>query len=171
MSGIPEEFIRQLTAHHNRLLAFITALVGDYASACDVLQETHIELWKKADSFKPGSNFFAWACAIARFKVLEARAKQRKDRLIFDEALVETLATEAERHPAMATDTGEALESCLGELSTKQRELVRQRYESEGTLKTLADVTGRSAQSLGVSLFRIRKALLECIQRKQMAQS
>ncbi len=52
--NVPEEFIRQLAAHHNALLAFITALVGDYAHANDVLQETHVQLWRKADEFTPG---------------------------------------------------------------------------------------------------------------------
>ena len=169
MSGASEEFIRQLTAHHNRLLAFITSVVGDYATACDVLQETHVELWRKAEDFQPGSNFFAWACAIARFKVLEMRAKLQRDRLIFDDALVETLATEAEQHTAVNSDYSDALADCLGQLSPQHRELVQQRYAPGASLNELAGKVGRTASSLGVTLFRIRQTLLECIQRKAAA--
>ena len=171
MSGISEEFVRQLSAHHNRLLAFITSLVGNYASACDVLQETHVEMWRKADDFQPGTNFFAWACAIARYKVLEARAKDRRDRLVFDDALVEKLAAEAEQHTAVTTIDGDALADCLEQLPENQRELIERRYGPGGTLKGLAEQTGRTSQSLGVTLFRVRQALMDCIQRKKAATS
>ena len=169
MSGVSEDFVRELTAHHNRLLAFITSLVGDYATACDVLQETNVELWRKAEDFEPGTNFFGWACTIAKYKVLQMRSKQRRDRLVFDDALVETLASEAEEHSAVCGEYGDALADCLAQLSPRQRDLIQQRYKDDASLGDLAQKVGRTASSLGVTLFRIRQALLECIQRKQAA--
>jgi len=162
-----EDFIRQLSASHNSLLGFILSLLPDVHAASDVLQETHVEMWRKAEDFEPGTNFLAWACRIAHFKVLEARAKQRRSRLVFDDELLGTLAIESERHEQAASDAGGALEDCLARLSTKQRELVQSRYAAGGSVKKLAEKLGRSTQGLAVTLFRIRQALLDCMQRKQ----
>ncbi len=164
--AVPEDFIRQITTHHNALLAFITSLVADYEQAQDVLQETHVELWRQAHKFEPGTNFFAWACTVARFKVLELRGRQRRDRLIFDDDVLEQVADEAQAHPHIASDDHVAMEECLNRLPPRQRELIRKRYAPDGTVKQLAAEMGRTAESLAVTLFRIRKALLECIQRK-----
>jgi RNA polymerase sigma-70 factor (ECF subfamily) len=162
-----EDFIRQLSASHNSLLAFILSLLPDMHAASDVLQETHVEMWRKADDFQPGTNFLAWACRIAHFKVLEARAKQRRSRLVFDDELIGTLAVEAEAHEATQNEASSALEECLAQLSPRQRELVQTRYARGGSVKKLAQKLGRSTQGLAVTLFRIRQSLLECIQRKQ----
>jgi RNA polymerase sigma-70 factor (ECF subfamily) len=162
-----EDFIRQLSASHNSLLAFILSLMPDMHAASDVLQETHVEMWRKAESFEPGTNFLAWACRIAHFKVLEARAKQRRSRLVFDDELIGQLAVEAEEHEVAQSEAGAALEECLASLSPKQRELVRHRYAPGGSVKKLAEKLGRSTQGLAVTLFRIRQTLLECMQRKQ----
>ena len=36
-----------------------------------VLQEVFLVITRKANDFEEGTNFFAWACTIARFKLLE----------------------------------------------------------------------------------------------------
>ena len=162
-----EDFIRQLSASHNSLLAFILSLLPDIHAASDVLQEAHVEMWRKAEDFQPGTNFLAWACRIAHFKVLEARAKKRRSRLVFDDELVGMLAVEAEQHEVAASEVSGALEECLTQLSPRQRELVQNRYAPGGSVKKLAEKLGRSTQGLAVTLFRIRQSLLECIERKQ----
>lgn len=162
-----EDFIRQLSASHNSLLAFILSLLPDIHAASDVLQETHVEMWRKAEDFRPGTNFLAWACRIAHFKVLEARAKQRRSRLVFDDQLIGALAVEAEAHEQAQSAASGALEECLAQLSPRQREMVSDRYSPGGSVKKLAEKLGRSTQGLAVTLFRIRQSLLECIERKQ----
>ena len=95
----------------------------------------------------------------------------QKESLIYydNDALVETLASEAEEHSAVCGEYGDALADCLAQLSPRQRELIQERYTRDASLGDLAQKVGRSASSLGVTLFRIRQALLECIQRKQAA--
>ena len=58
------------------LLAFILSLHPGMAEAEDILQETFLVVSRKADTFAEGTNFLAWACTIARFKVLEFRRRQ-----------------------------------------------------------------------------------------------
>lgn len=161
-----ELFIRQLTASHNALLAYILTLLPDMDRANDVLQETHVEMWRKIEDFVPGTNFVAWACTIARFKVLEARGRMRRDRLLFDDELLDQLAIEAEPCEVTPGSEASALDDCLRHLPPRHRELLQKRYAPGGSVKKLAGEMGRSTSGLAVTLFRIRNVLLDCIQRK-----
>jgi RNA polymerase sigma-70 factor (ECF subfamily) len=84
----------------------------------------------------------------------------------FDSTVLEKLAVEAVETAARPMMPLEVLESCLGKLSDADRMLIRRRYEPGSSVKELALDFGRSANSLSKSLGRIRRALLECIQRK-----
>ena len=57
--------------HENSVRAFVRALQPSLPDADDVMQETFLTISRKAPTFEPGTNFVAWACAIARLKVLE----------------------------------------------------------------------------------------------------
>lgn len=68
----------------------------------DILQEVNIVLWEKRKSFKPGSNFGAWACTVARYKVLEHRRAEarRNGFLVFNDELSRALGADIqEREP------------------------------------------------------------------------
>ena len=103
------------------------------ADADDVLQETFLTVSRKASSFEPGTNFVAWACGIARLKVLE-NFRQKKRTNVLSEAAIIALADES---PASDL-TGlreEALSRCLEKLAPKSRELLWRRY-SVGRTRT-----------------------------------
>ena len=55
------------------------------------------------------------------------------------------------------------LERCVHKLDDADRQLVEQRYAGEQTLTELASETGRTPNALYKSLQRIRRALLECV--------
>ena len=82
-----DEFVTLLTQAQQTLYACILSLLPDRVAANDVLQETNLTLWHKAEDFEPGTNFLAWATRIARYHVLNYRRKRQRDRLVFDEAL------------------------------------------------------------------------------------
>jgi hypothetical protein len=54
---------------------------------------------EKARTFEPGTNFVAWACAIARYKVLEAARADRRSGKMLSPAVIESLAAEAPVDP------------------------------------------------------------------------
>jgi len=57
------------------------------SDADDVLQETFLAVSRKAASFEPGSNFVAWACGIARLKVLENFRQLKRTHALSESAL------------------------------------------------------------------------------------
>ena len=77
--------------HQSAIKAFVLSLVPNFGEAEDMLQETFLTVTQKAADFRQGSNFIAWACAIARLKILEA---QRRGAVrTFSPEVVESLAS------------------------------------------------------------------------------
>ena len=164
------ELIRNLVQHQNTLYAYILTLLPDTDRARDVLQETSVELWSKADQFATGTNFLAWACRIAYFKVLAFRRDCGRERLTFNDGLLDTLAAAGAEQAREGDRRSAALDDCLATLPTRQRELVLDRYSPGGSIKAIAAERGRSPQGLAVTLHRIRQALMDCIEHKLQAE-
>lgn len=60
----------------------------------------------------------------------------------------------------------EALRTCLAQLRPVDRGLILRRYYDENSLGELASEVGRNAESLKVSLHRIRVSLKGCVTRR-----
>src|SRR5262245_8659861 len=103
-----DEFIAQLTVSQPSLWAYIFSLLPDHAAAQDLLQETNLTLWRKADDFQPSTSFLAWSSQVAYFHVLSYRRRMRRDRLVFDENV---LAYLAERQADRVAELGDRLAS------------------------------------------------------------
>ena len=87
-----EDFLVNLIDCQSRLASFIYALVMDEEVVQDILQETNLVLWRKADEFRDGS-FWAWASQVARFKVQIDRTLRQAGSLrdVCDRSLLEAL--------------------------------------------------------------------------------
>ncbi len=127
----PNDFIHEITRYQSAIAAYIRSLLPTHPDYMDILQEVNVTLWKKRDKYRPGSNFKAWAFSIARYHVMSARRKMVADssRLIFSEELISMLAEESpyENEPVVESKLA-ALNLCLGEISSKNRELLKIRY-------------------------------------------
>lgn len=166
-----EDFVQLFSAHQRRLYLYILAQVPRPADAEEILQETNIVLWRKFGQFEPGTSFFAWGCRIAAYEVLKYRERRRRDRLCFSDGFVEQVAHEAQTAVEDFDDRRRALQHCLGRLREEDRELIQQRYAPGANGKSVAKSLGRPVNSVYQSLSRIRKALLECINRRLTAEA
>jgi RNA polymerase sigma-70 factor, ECF subfamily len=165
-SDSKERFIADLTRHQDDIYVYIYSLIPREDVAWDILQETNLVLWRKMEEFRPETNFMAWAHGIARLEVLAWRRDQRRESLVFDQDLIDDLAADAERFSPGDDSLLILLGECLKKLSGGQRDLLAQYYQTGETLKNLARKLNRSVSGLGVSFFRIRKSLAECIEYK-----
>lgn len=115
MKSDSEEFIRLLTVAQGPVYGYLLTLITDRSRARDLLQETNITIWKKADTFEEGTNFNAWACKIAYFHVLSFRRKMAREKLVFDDDILDYLSERNDERLAKdaAADRIKALKSCL----------------------------------------------------------
>lgn len=150
--------VQEIARHQPRLRAFVRCLLVRASDVDELLQEINVVLWEKADEFQPGTDFWAWASQIARFKVLNQVRKYGRERLMFDEAALERLAEIAERKLQTLNARREALDHCLKQLPPAQRQLLDLRYASDQSIETIAESIGRPVGSIRQTLCRIRAA-------------
>jgi RNA polymerase sigma-70 factor, ECF subfamily len=159
-----EEFAQLLSRCEKQLFSYILALVWNVQDAEDLYQQTAMTLWSKFDSFQPGTDFPRWAFATARLLTSNFQRTQRRHKEFLTPDLAATLADKQAALPADACDAmGDALVKCMDRLSQPDRHLVQLCYGEEQSIKEIADRIGRPAQSTYNSLFRIRRALFDCI--------
>ena len=104
----PTDVGELIALYQPRLHAYILSLVFDPQVAADILQDTNLILWKKAAQFTPGTNFKAWAFRVAYFEVKSHRRKAVRNRLVFNDELLDSaeLAARAERDNQVRTSEG-----------------------------------------------------------------
>jgi len=159
------QLVAQLTWIQLPLRLYVQSLLPGDTAAKDVAQQANSTIWRKRSDFEPGTNFKAWAFAIARYEVLNYRKQQARDsRLVFSEELEATFAEELADRVDDFDRCHAALRHCLGELRPKHRDLLLHRYSRGGTLQEFSERTGNTVGGLKVTLHRLRNALLKCIE-------
>jgi RNA polymerase sigma-70 factor (ECF subfamily) len=165
-AGELDAFARELTRHQARLRGLIRCLLFNRQDVEDVWQDTNVLLLRKAADFRPGTDFWAWSSQVARYQVLTHCKKLKRDRLVFSDELLATLATELGDRVAEIDDRRAALDACLTKLPAPQRQLLELRYGPKSSIEEIAVSLERSAGAIRQALFRIREALLACIERR-----
>jgi RNA polymerase sigma-70 factor (ECF subfamily) len=158
-----DEFLRLMTQFQGRLFGYILSLLGDPDRANDVLQEANMVLWRDSKEFRPGSNFKAWAFRVAHFQVMAHRQKQIRDKLVFEDDLLEAVAFGARECDETFDARRERLAGCLEKLAEPHRELLRRRYAEGESLDVLGKWKGMTSNAVTQALFRIRQSLISCV--------
>lgn len=160
------QFVQEFTRSQRRLYLYILSQVGRPSDAEEILQETNLIIWRKAVQFEIGTNFFAWSSRIATYEVLKFRERRGRERLRFSRSFVESIATEAAENAEHWESRRAALAICLEKLRPSDRELIEQRYADGENGIRVAEQLGRPINSVYQSLGRIRRMLIECVNRQ-----
>ena len=159
------DFLQRYAEAEPALRTYVRALLPDRADAADILQSVAVALWQKFSDFDPSRDFRRWAFGVARIETLKLRRDIARDRHVFDDELVGRLADSAEHAAPRHVSQREALDSCLQKLPEAQRHLVLAAYARDVRIDELAARRGQTSMSLYKVLQRIRRTLLECVQR------
>src|SRR6186713_360457 len=80
--------VQQLFVKHQLgLRAFILSLEPNFSDAEDLLQEVFLVITRKANEFQEGTNFFAWGCTIARYKLMELLRRRARSQALSEEVI------------------------------------------------------------------------------------
>ena len=161
-----EEFVTLMTAAHDKLFGYLMSLLGRWHDAQDVLQTSSLLMWRKFESYQPGSNFVAWASTICFYEVKNFRRRSDQPQLVFDDDLLEALASarlvDLEQQAARIA----ALEQCLKQVKPAERELLRTAYSEHGGIAELAVRQQKAPRTLYNKLTILRQRLSDCVQRR-----
>ncbi len=155
-------FVALLTGVQSRLYAYLYTLLARPEDARDVLQETNLILWEKLADYDPARSFEPWAFRFAHWQALAWRKRQSHDRLTFDDAAFEIIASEFPR-AATAEQELRMLEACLEKLPARQRAIVERRYFGRESVNAIAAAERKPPNAIAASLYRARKLLADCM--------
>ncbi len=168
--GASGDFVELMTEFQGRLYGYLLSLSGDPDAANDILQETNVVLWRQWRQFEPGTNFKAWSFRIAHFQFMAFRQKMLRDKVLFSDELLATLATEALREDDWHAERAELLERCLDRLPPQPRKAIQLRYADELAIAEMATELGRNVNAVYQILFRARQFLIDCVQRERSSE-
>lgn len=167
----PKDFVGLFMPLQGDLLALILAMGVPPHAADDVLQNAASTILQKIETFELGSNFRAWAFAIAKNHALHAlRHQARKPLLLSDQACADIsrlIESEAQAEPFRL----KALSVCVEKLQERARDLVKLRYHENLSVKAIAQKLNRPVESIFTTLSRIRKSLLDCVRRFEQTEA
>ena len=165
-----EAYLRLLATHERALSTYVFSLVSSSADAADILQECKLALWRMFDRFEPGTNFLAWARAIALHQILNhRRAAKRRPETPHERDFIEAVAAEIDRRAEELDRRAEHLRLCLEKLPERHRAVVVWRYYDECDVEFIAARSNRSVLAVYRLLSRIRENLNDCISRQLAA--
>jgi RNA polymerase sigma-70 factor (ECF subfamily) len=162
------EAARQWTLAVPAVSAFISSLVRDFQDRDDILQETAVAVLHGYNRYDPARPFLAWAMGIARLQTLSHLRKKGADKLVFDSAAVDAIATAIAQDSAMDARL-ERLRDCARKLDPDATELCRLRYTLDLKPAAIAERLGQSANTVAKALQRVRDRLRDCIEHKASA--
>ncbi|MFL3657845.1 MAG: sigma-70 family RNA polymerase sigma factor [Opitutales bacterium] len=157
------ELMGLLSRHQRKIFAYIYTLVPNRADADDLLQEACLTIYEKFDTFEPGTDFVAWANRIAWWKVRQSRQKFARSKVVFDEAVMESVSRTAIALAPELDQRHVALEHCLGKLNDRDRIMILTRYERGHGVAEAASQSGRSLNAAYKALARLRNLLFDCV--------
>ena len=159
-----EEFVTLFVRHEAAIHSFVLTLLPDIDEAEEVVQQASLTMWRKFDQFTPGTSFRNWAFQVAKFTAMNHQTKMRRDRLRFEENLVELLADRAAERTEQLESQRRALALCIERLCEEDRRLLAGCYAEGNTIRNFAQRLGRTSNAVYKQLNRLRAALLKCIE-------
>jgi RNA polymerase sigma-70 factor (ECF subfamily) len=168
--ALVEQFVQLYALNHRRLFAYIMVLVHDRTAAEEVFQEMSLILWREFPHYRADGDFVRWANAMSFNQVRKWRRNRNRDRLVFGEGLIEDIARDADALQAELDPRRSALTQCLKQMKERDRKIIDLFYGSRTKAELVAEQLGKSVHTIYKALKTIRKALMECIDKRLAAE-
>jgi len=169
-SGSTDDYRMVVAAFHHRLRAALVGMCPPGIDHEEVAQLAFIEAYRKLNQYTPNTNFFAWLCAIARYRLL-AESKRllrqgKNQENYLNHAITQQLLSVAEQREEITDLRSRFLGECLSVLKPHARALVGLRYDRRQSIANIAEALGKSVSAVSVQLFAIRSKLRDCVEAK-----
>jgi len=150
--------------HELAFRVYAKVLLPTWDAVDEVMQTASLVMWRKMEELDSSEGFLPWGKVVVRFTALKYLRTQSRDPLVFDPDLIEFLVQEEEEWDEERFKKRQAaLTQCLDALGDQARKLVLSPYQGHGYLTKLAEVSGRTRNSLYKQIRRIRSKLEQCV--------
>ncbi len=155
--GDPVAYRALVDRHSDRLLAFAERLVGDRASAEDVVQDSYLAVWRSAARWTPAAKVSTWLYRIARNAALDQLRRRRPT--VDPETVVLVDPGDRPDRQLSSRQTAAVVRGALDALPERQRTAIVLVHYDRRSGAEAADILGVSVEALESLLARGRRAL------------
>lgn len=163
------DFLSLFLAEEPLLRAFLLSATGRLHASEDLLQNVASVAWQQWERFDRSRPFRPWAMGIARLEVLKWRQRLARSKEVLSEDAVARLAETAVEHAEALDRRRHFLQECIDALHDGQRAVLEMKYAGGMAIAAIASRVGKSVAAVEMALVRTRRALRDCIQRKDRA--
>ena len=149
--------------HRTAVYRWLLRMVGNEATAEDLLSDVFLDVWRQADRFQARSSVSTWLMAIARFKALSAR-RVRKDAEL-DETIEATVADPSDNPEIMLQKKNRdaLVREALNSLTPDHKEIIDLVYYHEKSVDECAQILGVPSGTVKTRMFYARKKMAEMV--------
>ena len=148
--------------HAAGLTAFAAQTLSDPVEAADIVHETFISVWEKAEGFRENLSFKSWLFTIGRNKSVDRLRKGSRMTLGDPDTEVPDLDPNPEQVALNCEDTGR-VRACLEKLSDAHRRVVSLAFYEDIAYREIAEIEDVSEGTVKSRIFHAKKLLMHCL--------
>ncbi len=155
-----EEFYRLF---EQRLYRFIKTKLNDSFEAADILNETFLEVWRRAASFEGRSKVSTWVFGIAYYKTVD-RMRKRNPIPMQHEAFAD-IADESDDVLTCLLDAeaGEHVRFCLNNLKQDHRAVMHLAFYEDMKYREIANIVDCPENTVKTRMFHAKQVMKKCL--------
>ena len=145
--------------HSGPLFHFVKSWLANPHEASDIVHETMLEVWRRADRFQGRSSLKSWIFSIARNKSID---KNRKlSRLSYTDDIPETPDEDANPMEALAvSQDAEILKSCIANLSETHRRMIHLAFYEDLSYREISEIEDCPIGTVKTRILHAKKLLM-----------
>jgi RNA polymerase sigma-70 factor (ECF subfamily) len=156
-------FAELYAAHYRQVRGLCRQLLGTTERAEDAAQESFVRAYRALASRDPAQPFIAWIMRIARNHCLDLLRRRSRERAIFGDEEVETIAAEAPGvdglGKALTSERAAAVNAAVAKLPERYRVPLALAYFGDQDYDEIASSLGITRNHVGVLLCRAKQML------------
>ena len=171
--------IREIYTRYGRgIFNYAMRLVGDYQWAEEILQETFLRAYSRAETFRKGARVSTWLYRIAMNLCYDhLRSPRNRPKISLSESpggdeggeqLSERMESSAGRPDLLASEseTARIIRKAIDELPEKERNVLVLRHYQGLKFREISDITGLTSRTVQNCLRRAREKLARSLKRR-----
>jgi len=154
--------------HSGPLFHFVKNWLADPHEASDIVHETMLEVWKRADRFQGRSSLKSWIFSIARNKSIDKNRKS--SRLSYTDEMPEMADDGFNPMEAMEVSQDAAiLKACIANLSETHRRMIHLAFYEDLSYREISDIEKCPIGTVKTRILHAKKLLMrDLASRKQL---
>jgi len=146
-------------AHSGPLFHFVKSWLSDAHMASDIVHETMLEVWKKADRFKGRSSLKSWIFSIARNKSIDTNRKM--SRLVYTDEFSDEADIEANPSEALSNaQDSKTIKAAVSKLSDTHKRMIHLAFYEDLSYKEISEIEDCPVGTVKTRILHAKKLLM-----------